>query len=134
MASLNDVLLALGRVQEGVDRLREDFQEEKQLARDSRAAIHRRLDEHADDLSDLRKDVAISAHVDAQVRNELKALTETVESNQAQVEPSVKEWQRMKALGIGLTGLLALGGLSIGAVLIWMSETAANAVRHWLKL
>lgn len=134
MASLNDILLALGRVQEGVDRLREDFSDEKDMAHESRAAIHRRLDDQAGEIAGLKTDVAISAQIDAQVRERLKTLAETVEANREEVEPSISEWRRMKSMGIGLAGLLALGGLSFGAVLMWMSDTAVNAIRQWLKI
>jgi hypothetical protein len=131
VADISDVMLLLGSVQTSVERLREDFKEEKDAAHESRAVIHRRLDEHVGVISSIKTDVAISAEVDAQVRNELKALQDTVKDS---ITPAVDDWKRMKSIGVGLAGLLALGGLSLGAVLIWMGETAATVIKRWLGL
>jgi hypothetical protein len=127
-------MLALGRVQEGVDRLRDDFQDEKRSAHESRAVIHRRLDDQTEDIAGLRSDVGIGAQVNAQTREEVKALKEIVNDNQSKVQPSIEEWKRIKTMGIGLAGLLALAGLSFGAILMWMSDAAVSAIRHWLRI
>lgn len=134
MASLEDIALLLGRTLEGVEKLREDFNEEKNVAKENRAILHRRLDEQAADIGKLRTDVAIMGQVDAQVRDEVKSLAETVEANQTVVSPAIAEWKTMKRAGMGLTGLLALGGLSVGAALTWAGDTAVTAIRHWLKI
>lgn len=134
VASLEDVMLALGRVQEGVDRLREDFQNEKNMAHESRAVIHRRLDEQAKDIAGLQTNVAITGQIDAQVREEIKSLSAKVDANHAAITPSVEEWKRIRNIGIGITGLIAIGGLSVGAVLTWASETAVTTIRHWLRI
>ena len=124
----------LGRTLAGVEQLRRDFDDEKNAARESRAAIHRRLDEHADDIGRLRTDVTIMGHVDAQLRDEVKALAETVEENQKSAAPSLAEWKTMKRVGLGVSGLLALGGLSVGAALVWAGDTAVTWARHWLRI
>ncbi|MER9628389.1 DUF1515 domain-containing protein [Mesorhizobium sp. M0296] len=134
MADINDVMVALGRVQEGVNRLREDFGDEKRLAHESRAVIHHRLDEQGHEIASLRTDMAIAGKVDAQVRDEIKALAGKVEANQNEVLPSVQDWKRMKTIGVGIAGLLAIGGLSFGAMLMWAGDAAATAVRHWLRI
>lgn len=134
MASLDDIALLLGRTLESVEQLREDFNDEKNAARENRATIHRRLDEHATDIGKLRTDVGIMGQVDAQVRDEVKGLAETVEKNHKAVTPAVADWQRMKLMGLGIVGLVALGGLSVGAILAWANESAAAVIRHWLKI
>ena len=134
MTSLHDIFHALGRVQEGIEQLREDFQEEKKNARDSRSTVHRRLDEHALEISNLRTDVAIAGKIEAQVRNEVKALAKKVDANHEAVQPSLDDWKRMKNLGVGVASLLAIGGLSIGAFLMWAGDAAVTAVRHWLRI
>jgi hypothetical protein len=60
--SNDETLRVLGRVEEGIHRFLADFQEEKQLARESRSEIHKRLDHHA-------KDIAIAEHIIAQQRD-----------------------------------------------------------------
>lgn len=134
MADLNDVLLAVGRLQEGVDRLREDFTEEKQSAAASRATVHRRLDEQASDIAEVKTDIGIHAMITAQAREEVKSLGGTIAQHKSEVQPSIEEWKRMKTLGIGLAGLLALGGLSFGALLTWAGEATAETIRRILRI
>jgi hypothetical protein len=141
MASLNDVMLTLGKLLEGQERsrdaiemLRDDFQDEKKNAHESRSVIHRRLDEQGFKLSHLETTVAISGEVDAQLRDQIAALKIVVEKNHREVAPAIEEWRRMKTLGIGVSGLIAFAGLTIGGVLAWAGDAAIAAIRHWLKL
>ena len=134
MASNEDILHALGRVEEGVKRIREDFQEEKQNARESRAVIHARLDSQAKRIGHLDTTVAISGGVDAQIREEIKALKETVDRNHAATQPALEEWKRLKTLGYGISGLIAVAGLTVGSIVAYMSDGAIAWVRHWLKI
>ncbi|CAN7686549.1 DUF1515 domain-containing protein [Rhizobium sp. LjRoot98] len=134
MASNDDIMLALGKVQEGVDRLRADFQDEKQMAHESRSVIHQRLDNQAQQIAHMETTIAVRGQIDAQVRGEIQALKETVEKNQGIVAPALEEWKRMKTLGVGISGLIALAGLTIGGIVAYMSETAVSGIRHWLKI
>jgi hypothetical protein len=68
------------------------------------------------------------------IRGELKGLKETVEKNQGVVSPAIEEWKRIKTLGVGISGLIALAGLTIGGIVAYMSETAVSGIRHWLKI
>ncbi len=141
MATEADILHALGRVEEAIagiresiSRLREDFGDEKDHAHESRAVIHRRLDEQTSQIGKLETTVAISGQVDAQLRDQIADLRDQVEGNQAAVSPAIEEWKRMKALGYGISGLIALAGLTIGGVVAWASDGAVAALRHWLRI
>ncbi|MGZ2501719.1 DUF1515 domain-containing protein [Rhizobium leguminosarum] len=141
MTSNDDILRALGRVEgrltgieESVTLLREDVSDEKDNAHQSRSVIHRRLDEQAKQISHLDTTVAISGGVDAQIREEIKALKETVEKNHSAVTPALEEWKRMKALGYGISGLIAFAGLTIGGMIAYASDGAVAALRHWLRI
>ncbi|OBY08340.1 DUF1515 domain-containing protein [Rhizobium leguminosarum bv. trifolii] len=141
MTSNDDILRALGRVEgrltgieESVTLLREDVSDEKDNAHQSRSVIHRRLDEQAKQISHLDTTVAISGGVDAQIREEIKALKETVEKNHSAVTPALEEWRRMKTLGYGISGLIAFAGLTIGGMVAYASDGAVAALRHWLKI
>ena len=125
---------ALGRVEEGVSRIRQDFQDEKHNAQESRAVIHRRLDEQAKQIGHLDTTVAISGEVDAQLRDQIAALKETVDKNHASVAPALEEWKRMKTIGVGISGLIALAGLTIGGLIAWVGDAAVTAIRAWLKI
>lgn len=134
MASNDDIMLALGKLQEGVDRLRVDFQDEKGMAHEGRAVIHQRLDNQAREIAHLETTIAVSGEIDAQVRGEIQALKETVEKNQGVVSPAIEEWKRMKTLGVGISGLIAIAGLTIGSIIAWAGEAAVTSIRHWLKI
>lgn len=107
---------------------------EKDNAHHSRSVIHRRLDEQAMQIAHLDTTVAISGGVDATLRDEIKALKETVEKNHDSVQPALDEWRRMKTLGYGISGLIAFAGLTIGGMIAYASDGAVAALRHWLKI
>ncbi|MGR8923878.1 DUF1515 domain-containing protein [Rhizobium leguminosarum] len=134
MTSNDDILLMLGRVEEGVKRIREDFQEEKQSAHESRAVIHRRLDEQRQQIHLLDKVVEISSGVDATLREEIKSIKETVQKNHEAVAPTLEEWKKMKNLGYSISGLIGFAGLTIGGMIAYASDGAVAALRHWLKI
>jgi len=114
--------------------IKADIAEDREASRQSRAAMRDRLDEVVDRLGKLETTSAISGQIDAQVRSELDALRQTIDGNQESIQPTVEEWRRIKTIGVGLVGLLALGGLSVGAFLSWTGESAVNAARAWLRL
>ncbi|MCW0014927.1 DUF1515 domain-containing protein [Rhizobium sp. BT-226] len=141
MTSNDDILRALGRVEgrlsgieESVSLLREDVSDEKDNAHESRSVIHRRLDKQAKQIAHLDTTMAISGGVDATLRDEIKALKETVEKNHDSVQPALEEWRRMKSIGYGISGLIAFAGLTIGGMIAYASDGAVAALRHWLKI
>ncbi|TBZ98896.1 DUF1515 domain-containing protein [Rhizobium leguminosarum] len=141
MTSNDDILRALGRVEgrltgieENVALLRNEVGEEKANAHDSRAVIHKRLDDQARQIAHLDTRVAISGGADTLIREEIKTLKETVEKNQEAVRPALEEWKRMKTIGYGIAGLIAFAGLTIGGMVAYASDVAVAALRHWLKI
>jgi hypothetical protein len=64
------------------------------------------------------------------VRTELNDLGARI----ARIQPTVDEWSRIRALGMGIVGLLTIGGVSIGALVASGNEWLANAIRHWLRI
>ncbi|QKK16159.1 DUF1515 domain-containing protein [Rhizobium indicum] len=141
MTSNDDILRALGRVEgrltgieENVALLRNEVSDEKANAHDSRAVIHKRLDEQARQIAQLDTKVAISGGADVQIREEIRTLKETVEKNHDAVEPPLEEWKRMKSIGYGISGLIAFAGLTIGGMIAYASDGAVAALRHWLKI
>lgn len=123
MASNDDILHKLGHLEgtlvgihESVAQLRKDVGDEKANAHESRAVIHRRLDEQGAQINLLDKAVVINSGVDAQVRDELKSIKETVQKNHDAVQPTLEEWKRLKSLGYGVSGLIAFAGLTIAGL------------------
>ncbi|TAV72779.1 DUF1515 domain-containing protein [Rhizobium leguminosarum] len=141
MTSNDDILRALGRVEgrlagieDNVALLRNEVCDEKANAHDFSAVIHRRLDEQARQIAHLDTRMAVSGGADAQIREEIRTLKETVEKNQEAVAPALEEWKRMKSIGYGISGLIAFAGLTIGGTIAYASDGAVAALRHWLKI
>ncbi len=129
VSDLTDVLMILGRVQEGVERLRQDFGEEKAQASESRKVLYERQEEMRGNLSNLKSDIDMAAVVSAQ---KLGELAKELRDHKDAVQPSIDEWKRIRTLGIGITGVLAIGGLSIGAMLSMGLDAFRAALRSWL--
>lgn len=127
----NQILLLLGRIQEGQDRLREDFDAEKRSAAESRRILYQKTDELSKEMSSIQNDLAIAGLTSAQVREEVKALGETVTQHKAMIQPSIEDWKKLKALGLGISGILAVGGLSVGALLAMGVDAVKAAVKSW---
>lgn len=134
MASNEDIMRVLGRIEEKVEKLEKDFSEEKRTAHESRAIIHQRLDQQVSQVAVLDKTVAIHAEIDAQMRDKVEELTETVQSNHEAVAPTIEDMKRLKTLGYGIAGLIALAGVSVGGLILWAGEAAITTVRHWLRI
>lgn len=122
-------MLLMGRMAEGIERLRADFGEEKSQAAASRKALYERQEELRGDLSNLKNDIDMAAVISAQ---KMDALASELKDHKDAVQPSVEEWKRIKTLGIGITGVLAIGGLSVGAMLSMGLDAFKAAVRSWL--
>ncbi|MBY2934475.1 hypothetical protein [Rhizobium leguminosarum] len=101
---------------------------------ESRAVIHKRLDEQAKQIHLLDMTVTVSSNVDGQIPEEIKTLKDTVEKNHEAVAPTLEEWKKMKILGYGISGLIAFAGLTIGGIIAYASDGAVAALRHWLKI
>jgi hypothetical protein len=81
------------------------------------------------DLSNLKQDIDMTALVTAQ---KLGDLTKELTDHKLAVQPSIDEWKRIRTLGIGITGVLAIGGLSVGAMLSMGLDAFRAALRSWL--
>ena len=120
----NEVLVRLGELSASVQHLLRDFGDEKIAARDNRAAMHRRLDEQARELSALKAELTLSR----------RAVEDMARTQSETVLPAVGEWRDMKTTGLRIVGVLAIGGVSVGATLAWFSDQAVSLLRHWLRI
>ena len=132
MTDANEVLMLLGRLSEGIEQLRKDFDTERQNAAQSRKSIYERHENLSQDLTALKHDVEVGAIISAKGREEVKRLADQIDAHKATVQPSLDDWNRIKTLGLGITGILAIGGLSVGALLMMGVDAFKAAVRSWL--
>lgn len=121
-------------VGESLGHLRADFQDEKQHAHESRAVIHHRLDQQAGKIGHLETTVALSGQIDAQLRDTVTTLDDTVKRNYAAVVPALDDWKRVKFLGWGMAGIFLALGISAASVYAWAWEWAKTALRYLLRI
>jgi len=111
---------------------------ESEAARQSRTTTHKRIDEVIDRLGRIDVTVALAGQVDAQVRNELDNLKQTVASNHAAVSPTVVEWQRILRTSRWLAIAFGISGASIAAAVVayasWFGDAAVHFIRRVLRI
>ena len=122
MPDLPAIYTALGRLTEAVETLKEQAELDRENATESRAELHRHISALQEQSRELANNVKIAGLTSAQVREELKGHSAAIE-----------EWKNMKRVGLGLVGLLALGGLSLGAILAWAGEATKAWIIHLLR-
>lgn len=128
------LLTMLEQQNASIESLRAIVAQGHEKSSDSRSKIHDRIDEVSDRLGQIEGDIRILGQVDGQVRGEVQALSAQVAKNQAEAQPTIDEWRRIRAIGIGIVGLLALGGVSIGAMFAYAGEAVINWARHILRI
>lgn len=107
---------------------------EDQLVGMMRDLMRKQDDLHAE-LSELKTAVHVDVAVSAQHRDNSEARFKSIEDTlNDDIKPQTDEFKRMKMLGIGFLGLVAMGGMSIGGVLVYAGDVAVNWVRHWLRI
>ena len=122
-AILHEILQKLGRIEEKQDRVRTDLDKEQEHARENRAAIHAKLDDLQDRMTKAESSIVVAAGIDVQVRNELNAM-----------KPAIEDFTRMRQIGLGAVGIIALGGTAFGASLIWWGEQMISFIRGLLRV
>ena len=110
--------------------LRNDFAEERDAARESRARTHERIDDVVARLGRIDTTMALSGSIDAQVRTEL----DQVNTRLGVMQPTIDEWARIRVVGAWAAGILLTGGLGIGAIVAATGDWLSSAIRHWLKI
>lgn len=119
---------------DSIEALRQTVTMGHERSSESRGKLHERIDEVGDRLGKIEGDIRILGQVDGQLRGEVQGLAAQVTKHQEEAQPTIDEWRRIKAIGIGIVGLLALGGVSIGATFAWAGENVINWARHLLRI
>lgn len=109
---------------------REDYTQDQESARQSRAAMRQRMEEIVDRLGKMETTAALSGEIDAQVRTELDALTRKL----TEVEPVAVEWGRVKSIGKWAASGLLASGVGIGALAAAAGDQVVAVVRAWLRI
>lgn len=108
-----------------MEQLRDDFQEEREASRQSRARLHERMDAMADDVGAIKGDIRILGEVDGQVRGEVQGLKDSLGAHQSDVEPTIEAWRDLLKTGkriswvFGIAGISTIGGLIAAVTGAW---------------
>jgi hypothetical protein len=107
-------------------------------ADDSRKVLYEKLDAQSQVIGDIGFAVKVAAEVATQAREEVKA--SKVEFNTALdllnegLKPVLAQWRTANSIGKVLIALLAAGGISLTAFVIWAGDLLTTAIRHWLGI
>lgn len=139
MASNDDILRALGRLEAKVDavairldRFEEEFDTDRRSSSDSRQRIHERIEQQAHRIGEAEKTIVAAGATVAQQRDIITGLTGFMES---EIKPTLKEWNRLKTLGWGVRMVLIGAGVGIGAfgtAFLWFGEIMGPFLRRWI--
>jgi hypothetical protein len=114
-----EVMLMLGRLDEGQERQRKDFDEEKRASSESRGRVHAKLEK-------IEEDVSIVGQVAAQARDKANTVEQVVIDD---VKPVTDEIKKARLKGIG-----ALWAIGIMATVFGFSAaTVAGDVITWAR-
>ncbi|MFC5760501.1 DUF1515 domain-containing protein [Rhizobium sp. GCM10022189] len=130
MRALGNIEAKLDAVADRQDRADSLFAVEQQQAHHSRAAIHKRLDQQQQQISRMETTVAISGQVDAQLRDSIAVLKQTVMTD---ISPTIDEWKRIKFLGGVLSGALVALGVTAATAVAWLYDWLAIVLRYLSK-
>jgi hypothetical protein len=113
-----------------IEQLRADMTAERNESRQSRARTHERMDEVFERLGKIDTSMAIAGTTDAQMRDEMNTLKNTVNS----IVPAAREWSMAKRIGLAGASAVGLGAAGLGAWIAWAGDQAAAALRALLRL
>lgn len=121
---LNEIMRALGRLETGQERMRADFDAEKEATRDSRGRMHAKLEK-------IEEDVSIVGQVAAQARAESAATKKLVDE---EIKPVTDDVKRMRLIGIGAIGLIGFAFTALGITVATVGEGIVQVMRSWLRI
>lgn len=121
---LSAIMRVLGRLEEGQERQRADFDAEKVATRESRQRIH-------DKLEKIEVDVSIVGQVAAQARDKVDEVEGIVLRD---VKPATDDFKRMRAIGLAGIALIGFAFTALGITVATVGEGVINAVRAWLRI
>lgn len=121
---VDNIMRALGRLEAGLERMRVDFDDEKEHTRESRERTYKKLET-------IEGSVAIVGEVAAQARNKGDAIEKLVLSD---VKPATDDFKRMRTAGIVGISLLGFAFTALGITLATVGEGVVATVRAWLRI
>lgn len=97
----------------------ENIEKTLSKADESRAAVHRRIDDVVDEMGAVKSDIG-------GFKSDLKAMSKTVQGTK-DVTDEVRRW---KLMGLGALGVVGMGGTALGAAIVGAFEWISKIPKH----
>lgn len=135
-----DIMRAIGELAGEMKGIRR----EQDNAANGRKTLYARIEATGQELSNLRFENEKQTGINAQIREEIKALHTEQTATKEQVAPlldlkdalpgMVETWRDMNKWSKRLVYLLGIGGVSVIGFVIWFGGLITQAVKQWLGL
>lgn len=129
--ALREIMRALGRLEQGQDRQRGDFESEKLATRESRLRSYTQLEKIEEDVGIVGKVAAQARDEASTARSEAAAVKKLVDDD---VKPVTDEIKQMKLRGIGALWAIGILATAFGFSVATFGEGIIAAIRAWLKI
>lgn len=121
---LNEIMRALGRLEQGMERQRADFENEKESSRESRGRMYDKLEKIEGEIT----------KVGAIAKDAQEKATEVAGIITNDVKPATDDFRRMRTIGFVGLSLLGFAFTALGITLATVGEGVVNTIRTWLRI
>lgn len=121
---MHEIMRILGRLEEGQERMRADFEGEKIASRDSRSRVHTKLEK-------IEEDVGKVGQAAAEAREKAVAVEKLVAED---VKPATDDFRRLRTIGFVGISVLGLAFTAFGITLATVGEGIIQSIRTWLRI
>lgn len=125
ISQLASMKASIAHIQEQRNEDRDELAEDRANSSNSRRDLHKKIDAALIEVVQMRGDLQITAQVSAMARDEVKALTATVNINQATIAPilatgKIVLWVAGLGAGALITASVTIGGLLRQIIAAWL--------------
>ncbi|MCM2434117.1 DUF1515 family protein [Agrobacterium rosae] len=114
---LGELTAGMRSLQESMKRVEEQSRRSEDKSDQSRAAVHRRMDDMVHRVSGIEQTVAVVKEDVSEMKPTVEALDETVSTMEKDVKgmkPVTDDVKRWKMMGMGALGMIGIGGIALG--------------------
>lgn len=129
-----EIMRALGRLEGKVHEMASRQQADNEVATESRRTLHQKVEALTVRVGDVEASQGRTVQACDALGKRVSDMGEALAQQQTAIAPSIEDWKRIRLLGQTAGGLFLLGGVSVGATLVWAKEAAAAAMRSFLGI
>lgn len=114
---LGELVAGMRSLQDSIKRVEEQSRRSEDKSDQSRAAVHRRMDEMVVRVSGIEQTMVVVKEDVSEMKPTVAALDDTVsvmETDVKGMKPVTDDVKRWKLMGIGALGMIGIGGIALG--------------------